>query len=172
VPGNPPKVNWELVSTVDTTFGNIKAVTKNLIGHVDNSSYPQIKVDIQLSLTTPKKNISKPVPVIIEFGFVFPPGFRFPSPPPGTALQKSWQEQVLEKGWGFDKVYDTLFVRPIVWLSVVDKKDFIDLWSIGLSRLAVYFNRVLSLTQNGKMRWYLLSFAIGIAIILTYMLAK
>jgi NADH-quinone oxidoreductase subunit L len=77
-----------------------------------------------------------------------------------------------EKGWGFDKLYDTLFVRPVVWLAVIDKKDFIDLWSIGLGRLAVFFNRALSTTQNGKMRWYLLSFAIGIAVILTYMLVK
>jgi NADH-quinone oxidoreductase subunit L len=77
-----------------------------------------------------------------------------------------------EKGWGFDKLYDTLFVRPVVWLSVIDKKDFFDLWSIGLSRLAVYFSAALSTSQNGKMRWYLLSFAIGIALILTYMLVK
>lgn len=100
MPKNTPKVNWEVLSTIDTIFGNQKAVTKNLLGHVDNSSYPQIKVDIQLSLTTPK-NVSKPVPVMMEFGFVFPPGFRLPSPPSGTAQQKSWQEQVLEKGWGF-----------------------------------------------------------------------
>jgi len=77
-----------------------------------------------------------------------------------------------EKGWGFDKLYDTLFVKPIVWLSAIDKNDFFDLWNIGLARLALLFNRVLSRTQNGKMRWYLLSFAIGIAIILTYMLSK
>jgi len=77
-----------------------------------------------------------------------------------------------EKGWGFDKLYDTLFVKPLVWLSVIDKNDFIDLWNIGLSRLALYFNLLLSRTQNGKLRWYLLSFAIGIAIILTYILGK
>ena len=77
-----------------------------------------------------------------------------------------------EKGWGFDKLYDTLFVKPVVWLSVIDKNDFFDLWNIGLSRLALSFNRLLSITQNGKMRWYLLSFAIGIAIILTFMLTK
>jgi len=100
LPKNIPKVSWEVVSTVDTSFGNIKAVTKNLLGHIDNSLYPKIKIDIQLSLTTPK-NSSNPVPVIMEFGFVFPPGFRFPAPPPGTAPQKSWQEQILEKGWGF-----------------------------------------------------------------------
>ena len=77
-----------------------------------------------------------------------------------------------EKGWGFDKLYDTLFVKPIVWLSLIDKNDFFDLWNIGLSRLTLLFNRLLSKTQNGKVRWYLLSFTIGIAIILTYMLFK
>lgn len=77
-----------------------------------------------------------------------------------------------EKGWGFDKLYDTLFVKPIVWLSVIDKDDFFDLWNIGLSRSALLFNRLLSSTQNGKMRWYLLSFVIGITIILTYLLSK
>ncbi len=99
VPLNTPKVNWELVSTGDTAFGNIKAITKKLLGHVDNSSCPSIKVDIQLSLTTPK-DIKKPVPVIIEFGFIFPPGFRLPqssTQPQGP----SWQEQVLGQGWGF-----------------------------------------------------------------------
>jgi NADH-quinone oxidoreductase subunit L len=77
-----------------------------------------------------------------------------------------------EKGWGFDKLYDTLFVKPAVWLSVIDKNDIFDLWNIGLSRLALSFNSLLSISQNGKMRWYLLSFAIGIAIILTFMLTK
>lgn len=77
-----------------------------------------------------------------------------------------------EKGWGFDKLYDILFVRPVVWLSAIDKNDFFDLWSIGLARLTLSFNRLLSLSQNGKMRWYLLSFVLGIAILLTYILIK
>lgn len=77
-----------------------------------------------------------------------------------------------EKGWGFDKLYDILFVKPIVWFSVIDKNDFFDWWSIGISRLALLINRLLSITQNGKLRWYLMSFAIGIALILTYMLSK
>ncbi|HRI23922.1 MAG TPA: polysaccharide deacetylase family protein [Ferruginibacter sp.] len=108
VPKNTPKVKWEVVNTVDTLFGNMKAVTKNLLGHVDNSAYPQIKVDIQLSLTTPKE-INKPVPVIIEFGFLFPPGFRFPSPPPGSPVEKNWQELLLEQGWGFAIIVPTSY---------------------------------------------------------------
>jgi len=75
-----------------------------------------------------------------------------------------------EKGWYFDKLYDFLLVRPIVWLSVINKNDFFDWWSMGLSKLALLGNRMLSNTQNGKLRWYLISFAIGIAIILTFML--
>ncbi len=94
-PSNTPKVTWELVRTVDTTIGDMQAVTKYLIGRVDNSSYPQITVDIQLSLTTPK-HTDRPVPVIMEFGFILPRGFNLP-PPTG----KSWQEQVLESGYGY-----------------------------------------------------------------------
>lgn len=98
MPAVTPKVTWEVVSTTDTTIGNTPARVKNLLGHVDNSAYPQIKVAIQLTVTMPV-HITKPVPVIMEFGFVFPPGFKFPPPPAGTPVQKSWQEQVLEKGW-------------------------------------------------------------------------
>jgi NADH-quinone oxidoreductase subunit L len=96
----------------------------------------------------------------------------FKKPALSEPFSHSRLNKFFERGWGFDKLYDTLFVKPTVWLSVIDKKDFFDLWNIGLSRLALSFNRMLSTTQNGKMRWYLLSFAIGIAIILTYMLSK
>jgi NADH-quinone oxidoreductase subunit L len=78
----------------------------------------------------------------------------------------------LEKGWGFDRLYEILFVRPAVWLADIDKNDFFDSWNKGLSGLAIFLNGLLSNTQNGKTRWYLLSFILGIAIILTYMLGK
>lgn len=77
-----------------------------------------------------------------------------------------------EKGWGFDKLYDFLFVKPAVWLSEIDKDDIFDWLNIGISRLAILSNRLLSFTQNGKLRWYLMSFTIGIALILTYMIFK
>ena len=96
----------------------------------------------------------------------------FKKPSLSESYSHSKINKYFEKGWGFDKLYDTLFVRPIVWLSVVDKDDFFDLWNKGLARLALFFNRVLSTAQNGKLRWYLLSFVIGIVIILTYMLSK
>src|SRR5688572_14807262 len=52
VPKNTPGVSWEVTATSETKFG-IPVVTKQIIGHVDNSAYPQIAVNIQLTLTTP-----------------------------------------------------------------------------------------------------------------------
>ena len=73
-PENIPKVNWEVVSYDEETYEGIPVVTKKLIGHVDNSSYPKVSVDIQLTLATPA-NAKGPVPVIMEFGFVRPSWF-------------------------------------------------------------------------------------------------
>ena len=74
------------------------------------------------------------------------------------------------QGWGFDWLYDRLFVRPVVWLSQIDKNDFIDLWNKGLAYLVNRLNDMLSFTQNGKLRWYAMALAIGIVVILTIML--
>jgi hypothetical protein len=100
LPKNIPKVNWEVVSVSNDTSNHVTAITKKLIGHVDNSAYPSITVNIDLTVTTPA-NIAGPVPVIMEFAFVFPPGFKLPEPPPGTPVEKSWKQQLLEKGWGY-----------------------------------------------------------------------
>jgi len=96
---NTPKVNWEVTEIKNDTVGKYKVITKTLVGHVDNTSYPSITVDIKLSLTTPA-NANGPVPVIMEFGFIFPPGFRMPNSE-NKSNEPSWQKQILEKGWGY-----------------------------------------------------------------------
>jgi hypothetical protein len=108
LPANIPKVTWELVSTTHDTSNHVAAITRKLIGHVDNSSYPTIAVNIDLTLSTPA-NIKTPVPVIMEFGFVFPPGFKFPAAPPGKSTQPGWQQQLLEKGWGYAIIIPTSY---------------------------------------------------------------
>jgi hypothetical protein len=101
VPPDTPKVRWEVTATKHTMNGDIPITTKTLAGHVDDSSYPLIAVDIQLELTTPDK-ATGPVPVIMEFGFIGPfprrPGAPAPTPPPPGP---TWQQQVLAKGWGY-----------------------------------------------------------------------
>ncbi len=96
----------------------------------------------------------------------------FKRPSLAESFNHSRLNKFFEKGWGFDKLYDTIFVKPIVWFSAVDKNDFFDWWNIGLSRLALLSSRLLSIMQNGKLRWYLMSLAIGIALLLTYMVSK
>ncbi len=103
VPKVTPQVSWEVTSTAHETNGEVPVVSKKLVGHVDNSSYPLITVDIQLTLTTPAA-AQGPAPIIMEFGFTgFPrPGAaRPPRAPPPAPAGPTWQRQVLAKGWGY-----------------------------------------------------------------------
>lgn len=99
-----PKVNWEVTSSVNEEKYGVPVVTKQLVGHVDNSSYPAVTVDIKLTLTTPAKAMN--VPVMMELMFQLPPR-PANAPPlpqqPGTP----WQQQVLEKGWGYATLVPT-----------------------------------------------------------------
>lgn len=105
VPKKTPAVHWEVTETKEEEIGGVKAVTKKITGHVDNSKHPEIRVDIQFSLTTPKE-APGPVPVMVEFGFLFPGNF---GPPRGARTGPSWQEQVLKKGWGYGILVPTSY---------------------------------------------------------------
>lgn len=96
LPKNIPNVTWKIISSTNETYEGIPVITKKLVGHVDNSSYPEVSVDIQLTLATPA-NAKGPVPVIMEFGFIRPSWFPAQNPPPGP----TWQKQVLDRGWGY-----------------------------------------------------------------------
>ena len=96
----------------------------------------------------------------------------FKKPELSESFNHSRLNKFFERGWGFDKLYDILIVKPVVWLSVIDKEDIFDWLNIGVSRLTILTSRLLSFTQNGKLRWYLMSFTIGIALIMTYLIFK
>ncbi|HEX5399773.1 MAG TPA: acetylxylan esterase [Verrucomicrobiae bacterium] len=96
LPKNIPPVTWSVVSTNEGVEsgpnGNIKTYTRQLVGHVDNSFFPSISVNIQLSLTLPV-DANGPSPVMMTFGGGFG-GFggggfgaragAFPGAPGGT----------------------------------------------------------------------------------------
>ena len=96
MPKVTPKVNWEVTGTTNETIGGVPVISKKLVGHVDHSTYPEISVDIQLTLTTPAKAIG-PVPVVMEFGY----GARPIVGSVPLVVVPHWQELVLAKGWGF-----------------------------------------------------------------------
>jgi hypothetical protein len=119
VPANVPAVRWEVTGTTADTIGGVPAITKQLVGHVDNSAYPLITVDIQATLSVPA-TATRPVPVIMQFGFTFGPrpgtgpgAPGAPGAPPAAAAQRppqapagpppgfvNWRALALQRGWG------------------------------------------------------------------------
>ena len=83
VPKKIPPVKWTVRNTTEETRYELAVVTKQVLGHVDNSSDPNITVEIQLVLTTPAK-ATGPVPIIMEFGFT------------GTPLLKTDKQKSIE----------------------------------------------------------------------------
>jgi NADH-quinone oxidoreductase subunit L len=64
-------------------------------------------------------------------------------------------------GWGFDWLYDRLFVRPFVGLARLNRDDFIDSFFDSVAWTSRQTHRALSLTQNGQLRWYAMVMALG-----------
>ncbi len=118
VPKVVPKVTWTVAEKSETKLGPFAVVGKQLVGHVDNSSYPAITVDIQLTVVTPA-NGSGPVPLMILFGRgAWPPGAPPPAfpgfgrggPPPDfgpgglkgpIGTDPPATQQLIANGWGY-----------------------------------------------------------------------
>lgn len=112
VPKNVPKVTWTITSqAVDRVVGELPVAAKQLIGQVDNSACPSIKVDIQMTLVTPAK-AKGPVPVLMMFGGFGGGGFprkagepaptnRFGGFGGGSFSDPPSTEQLIAAGWGY-----------------------------------------------------------------------
>ncbi len=100
--------------------------------------------------------------------------------PAFARIREFWQS-----GWGFDRFYEFLFVRPYLWLAHADRRDVIDniykmalscmlrwLQKVdphdvintiynGLAGLCLFLHRALSATQSGQVRRYAAAIATG-----------
>jgi NADH-quinone oxidoreductase subunit L len=81
--------------------------------------------------------------------------------PAGSTLQGFWFS-----GWGFDRLYDMLFVRPFIWLTQINRDDFIDLIYTGMAEVNRVLHAALSATQTGNIRWYAMGIAMGAVLFL------
>jgi hypothetical protein len=144
--------------------GDVPILTKQLVGHADNSADPEIKVDIQVVLTTPA-NAKGKVPVIMQFGGGPPGAGRGRGPatakavadgkaaPPRAPAGPTWQQQVLAKGWGYAVLYTSTvqadngagLTQGIIGLAnhgqprKVDDWGALRAWAWGASRALDYF---------------------------------
>ena len=120
IPESVPKVTWEVTKTAAAQVGSHPVVGKQLVGHVDNASYPDIVVDIQMTLVLPAGRKGS-VPVMMMFGGRTIPEIAFPAPPfpgrggaPGKGVPAGGRapagvlsnadapalEQLIADGWG------------------------------------------------------------------------
>jgi len=76
--------------------------------------------------------------------------------PLGRALDQWWFA-----GWGFDWIYDKLFVLPFIWVANLNNTDFVDAFYTGIGRGADALYRWLSSSETGRVRWYATAMAAG-----------
>jgi lysophospholipase L1-like esterase len=120
VPRNVPTITWRVNRTEQFEVGGRPVVGKELIGAADNSAYPDIVVEIQMTVVTPA-NATKPVPVMMMFGgrSGMPPAPGAPPPPargfgpgrgggapgagaaPAPPADPPATEQLIADGWGY-----------------------------------------------------------------------
>ncbi|MBV9762601.1 MAG: hypothetical protein JO340_18720 [Acidobacteriaceae bacterium] len=102
IPADVPKVRWEVKSTAESKTGVFPVIEKQLIGHVDNSADPGIRVDIEMTLVTPADAAGR-APVMIMFSSAALRQFLASHPefkrmqgtdPPAT-------EQLIAGKWGY-----------------------------------------------------------------------
>jgi hypothetical protein len=106
VPRDVPKVTWTITKTVDAIVGSRPVIGKQLVGHVDNSSYPAINVEIQMTLVTPA-DAAGPVPVMMMFGGGGLPGVAIPNgrgPAAPAGGDPPATQQLIADGWGYASI--------------------------------------------------------------------
>jgi hypothetical protein len=108
-PAHIPGVTWKVDSVEEITVAGVPAVVKHITGHVDNSEYPAITVDIHANVVTPASMKGQKVPVIVGGGSTRSFTFHMPAPRPGVVMHLLWMPDnppdssklLLEAGWGF-----------------------------------------------------------------------
>jgi hypothetical protein len=96
IPKDVPKVMWSVTVVDREMIGFNRVIAKDLIGQVDNSSYPAISVKIHMTLVTPA-NAAGPVPILIMFGRA---GFPAPNEPAGEDLDRinaAWKALLVQQ---------------------------------------------------------------------------
>jgi hypothetical protein len=106
VPKNVPNVTWSLAETLRAEVAGMPVVGKRLVGRVDNSAYPAIHVEIQMTVVRPAIAKGK-VPVLMMFGGGGLPGAQPQGQAPKAAkapdpnADPPSQQQLIAAGWGY-----------------------------------------------------------------------
>jgi hypothetical protein len=106
VPKNVPKVTWRVKLTDREMVGRIPVIAKMLVGHVDNSAYPLINVDINMMLVVPA-NVKGPVPVLMMFtGRPSLPAPAQPAPDDMEKINAAFKELMIKNDPSLKAIFD------------------------------------------------------------------
>jgi NADH-quinone oxidoreductase subunit L len=72
--------------------------------------------------------------------------------PVARALHSFWFS-----GWGFDWLYRRILIEPFLWLARVNRRDIVDSFVGLMVTLSEASNTLLLRSQNGGLRWYVVS---------------
>lgn len=75
-------------------------------------------------------------------------------------------------GWGFDALYDKFFVKPFFLVAGACRHELFDFFYDGLANFNRRCHAVLSVTQNGFVRWYALTLGVGAVVILGLLVVR
>lgn len=83
----------------------------------------------------------------------------------GCILSKLWLQ-----GWGFDWFYNKLFVKPYLTIAKLLSRDPVDQLMGLFPTSAKVTHRALAVSENGQLRWYIVSICLGAVVVLTALL--
>ncbi len=105
MPTDVPKVDWKVVLTDREFFGFTPVIARQLVGHVDNSSYPLIDVNIAMTVVLPA-NAKGPVPVLMMFGRSAVPAPAQPMPDELEKINAAVKDLLIKENPDLKKVFD------------------------------------------------------------------
>jgi len=105
VPKNTPKVTWTVKVTDKEWIGFNPVIAKQLIGHVDNSAYPLLDVNIAMTLVVPA-NAKGPVPVLMMFGRSALPAPAQPDPESLEKINNAVKELLVKSHPELQSIFD------------------------------------------------------------------
>ncbi len=105
LPKNIPAVKWTAKITDREFVGWTPVIAKQLIGHVDNSEYPLIDVDIKMTVVLPT-NVKGPVPVLMMFGWPSLPAPAQPAPEDMEKLNSAFKEMMIKSNPQMKDIFD------------------------------------------------------------------
>jgi hypothetical protein len=110
VPAAVPKVTWTVAATDHEMIGFTPVIANDLIGTVDNSSYPAINVKLHMTVVTPA-NARGPVPVLMMFGRAGFPAPHEPSAEEFERINKAWKAVLIQQ----DPSLNDVFTQHPAW---------------------------------------------------------